>query len=200
MLDPLLSDLDVEKITLRAQSTLQKDRVKGTGIPFVKIGRLVRYRESDVRSYLASLPARRSTSEAGVACRSDEAIRAMGLTMPEIRHAPAAQPGPETLFAERPLPDTQGAARAGPDPPGSQTASAPAGGAQTIVTGESQRRFIESRPQADIKCKTKPRSGDDAEDSSLSPQKAPQKTGGAAESSSARGRKGNSANILREAE
>jgi predicted DNA-binding transcriptional regulator AlpA len=64
MLDPLLSDRDVEKITGRARSTLQKDRVSGSGIPFVRIGRLVRYRQSDVRTYLDALPACRSTSEA----------------------------------------------------------------------------------------------------------------------------------------
>ena len=63
MLDPLLSDRDVERITGRARSTLQKDRVSGTGIPFVRIGRLVRYRQSDIQAYLAALPARRSTSE-----------------------------------------------------------------------------------------------------------------------------------------
>jgi predicted DNA-binding transcriptional regulator AlpA len=63
MLDPLLSDRDVERITGRARSTLQKDRVTGSGIPFVRLGRLVRYRQSDVQSYLAALPARRSTSE-----------------------------------------------------------------------------------------------------------------------------------------
>jgi len=38
MLDPLLSDRDVERITGRARSTLQKDRVSGSGIPFVRIG------------------------------------------------------------------------------------------------------------------------------------------------------------------
>jgi predicted DNA-binding transcriptional regulator AlpA len=63
MLDPLLSDRDVERITGRARSTLQKDRVTGTGIPFVRIGRLVRYRTEDVERYLNSLPTRRSTSE-----------------------------------------------------------------------------------------------------------------------------------------
>jgi hypothetical protein len=67
MLDPLLSDRDVEKITHRARSTLQKDRVAGSGIPFVRIGRLVRYRQSDVRAYLDALPAYRSTSEPTVA-------------------------------------------------------------------------------------------------------------------------------------
>jgi len=64
MLDPLLSDRDVERLTGRARSTLQKDRVSGFGIPFVRIGRLVRYRESDVRAYLDSLPACCSTSGA----------------------------------------------------------------------------------------------------------------------------------------
>jgi predicted DNA-binding transcriptional regulator AlpA len=64
MFDQLLSDRDVEKITGRAQSTLQKDRVAGKGIPFVRMGRLVRYRQSDVSAYVASLATYRSTSEA----------------------------------------------------------------------------------------------------------------------------------------
>ncbi len=63
MLDPLLSDRDVERITGRARSTLQKDRVIGIGIPFVRIGRLVRYRQSDVTAFLDALPRCRSTSE-----------------------------------------------------------------------------------------------------------------------------------------
>ena len=67
MLDPLLSDRDVEKITGRARSTLQKDRVAGIGIPFVRLGRLVRYRESEVNAYLQSLRSCRSTSEADAA-------------------------------------------------------------------------------------------------------------------------------------
>lgn len=70
MLDSLLSDRDVEKITGRARSTLQKDRVAGTGIPFVRLGRQVRYRPEDVAAYLAELPSLRSTSEA--ACASEK--------------------------------------------------------------------------------------------------------------------------------
>lgn len=35
-----------------AVSTLQKQRMKGGGIPFVKMGRLVRYRPQDVAAYL----------------------------------------------------------------------------------------------------------------------------------------------------
>ena len=67
MLDPLLTEHQVSEITGRAVPTLQKDRSEGNSnvIPFVKIGRLVRYRQSDVEAYLAALPARRSTSEGG---------------------------------------------------------------------------------------------------------------------------------------
>jgi predicted DNA-binding transcriptional regulator AlpA len=64
MLDQLLSDRDVEKITGRARSTLQKDRVSGSGIPFIRLGRLVRYRQSDVTAFLDALPRCHSTSEA----------------------------------------------------------------------------------------------------------------------------------------
>jgi hypothetical protein len=59
----LLDDLAVSQITGRARSTLQKDRVRGGGIPFVHVGRLVRYRPADVAAWLAALPACDSTSE-----------------------------------------------------------------------------------------------------------------------------------------
>jgi hypothetical protein len=73
MFDELLSDRDVERITGRAQSTLQKDRVAGRGIRFIRIGRLVRYRRSDVNAYLAALPSYQSTSEADQACPAEVA-------------------------------------------------------------------------------------------------------------------------------
>lgn len=63
MLDPLLSDREVAKLTGRARSTLQKDRLQGTGIPWVRIGKLVRYRTSTVVRHLESLPEHHSTSE-----------------------------------------------------------------------------------------------------------------------------------------
>ena len=63
-IDPLLTERDVARIIGRAISTLQKDRVAGTGIPYIRIGRMVRYRAADVSAYLAALPACRSTSEA----------------------------------------------------------------------------------------------------------------------------------------
>jgi hypothetical protein len=59
----LLSDIEVSKLTRRARSTLQKDRVAGTGIPFVRIGRQVRYRPSDIERFINSLSVVRSTSE-----------------------------------------------------------------------------------------------------------------------------------------
>ena len=64
MPEHLLSDRQLEERGIRSRSSAQKDRVRGTGIPFVYVGRLVRYRESDVEAYLASLPTHRSTSEA----------------------------------------------------------------------------------------------------------------------------------------
>ena len=63
MSDRLLSDREVSQITGRARSTLQKDRVAGGGIPYVYVGRLVRYRLSDLEAFIAALPVRRSTSE-----------------------------------------------------------------------------------------------------------------------------------------
>lgn len=46
-----------------AVSSLQKERVRGDGPPFVKMGRLVRYRPGDVRAWVAARIVH-STSEA----------------------------------------------------------------------------------------------------------------------------------------
>jgi hypothetical protein len=37
-----------------AVSSIQKERVRGDGPPYVKIGRLVRYRPEDVREWVAA--------------------------------------------------------------------------------------------------------------------------------------------------
>jgi predicted DNA-binding transcriptional regulator AlpA len=63
MSDRLLTDRQVSEITGRARSTLQKDRLHGDGIPYVYVGRLVRYRLSDVERFIATLPTCRATSE-----------------------------------------------------------------------------------------------------------------------------------------
>ena len=64
-LDPLLSDREVAALISRARPTLQKDRLRGGGIPFVKLGRQVRYRRSDVERWFADRRAFTSTSEYG---------------------------------------------------------------------------------------------------------------------------------------
>jgi len=45
-------------------STIERDRWAGTGIPFLKIGRLVRYRKSDIRFWLDSHHSVQSTTQA----------------------------------------------------------------------------------------------------------------------------------------
>ena len=61
--DPLLTEIEVSCWIKRTVPSMQRDRWAGTGIPFIKVGRLVRYRQSDVQAYLdANL--RTSTSDA----------------------------------------------------------------------------------------------------------------------------------------
>jgi excisionase family DNA binding protein len=60
-LEPLLTVEQVAELTGRSVSTLEKDRLHGSGPPYVKMGRLVRYRPDDVRAWLAER-VRRSTS------------------------------------------------------------------------------------------------------------------------------------------
>ena len=60
----LLSQPEVQAMTRLSASKLEKDRVIGSGIPFVKIGRAVRYRLSDVQRFLSELPTFKSTTEA----------------------------------------------------------------------------------------------------------------------------------------
>jgi len=61
--DRLIDDRELSRRIGRARSTLQKDRVAGRGIPYVRVGTLIRYRESDIATYIAALPTQRSTSE-----------------------------------------------------------------------------------------------------------------------------------------
>jgi hypothetical protein len=59
----LLNEHEVAHITGRAVSTLQKQRLTGTGIRFVKVGRQVKYRLEDVEDFLAALTPQSSTSD-----------------------------------------------------------------------------------------------------------------------------------------
>jgi predicted DNA-binding transcriptional regulator AlpA len=95
----LLTDIDVAHITGRARSTLQKDRVAGDGIPFVRLGRQVRYRQSDVENYLNGLTAHRSTSEtvpeAVEATLTDRPPNGASATGSSISRSGAANPDPQ---------------------------------------------------------------------------------------------------------
>jgi predicted DNA-binding transcriptional regulator AlpA len=50
----LLTDDDLARITGRARSCWQKDRLTGGGPRFIRVGRLVRYRRADVEEWLDS--------------------------------------------------------------------------------------------------------------------------------------------------
>jgi hypothetical protein len=51
-LEPLLDEFEYARITGRSVSSVRRDRLLGSGCPYVKLGALVRYRPADVRSYL----------------------------------------------------------------------------------------------------------------------------------------------------
>jgi hypothetical protein len=77
--ETLLTQAQVSAITGRAEPTLEKDRVAGRGIPFVKLGRSVRYRLSVVEDFIASLPVYRSTAEYTTAAQVER-----GPALPDI--------------------------------------------------------------------------------------------------------------------
>lgn len=54
-----LTDLGVKF----SAGTLQKQRVRGDGIPFVKLNSRVRYRRQDIDAWLAAAPVLTSTSQ-----------------------------------------------------------------------------------------------------------------------------------------
>lgn len=59
-----LTEHDVAHRQTRSVKTIQADRLKAAGIPYCKIGRLVRYRLADVLEY-EERHMRRTTSDAG---------------------------------------------------------------------------------------------------------------------------------------
>lgn len=58
----LFSQETVAAIRHCSLATLERDRWAGTGIPFVKMGRLVRYRKSDIQTWLEQHQSVQSTS------------------------------------------------------------------------------------------------------------------------------------------
>ena len=60
----LLTEKQVSELTGRAVATLQKDRLRGLGLRYVRLGRLVRYRPEDVETWIEQ-NLRESTSDPG---------------------------------------------------------------------------------------------------------------------------------------
>ena len=59
----LFSQQTVAAILNCSLATLERDRWAGNGVPFIKIGRLVRYRKKDIRNWIGNHPTFQSTSE-----------------------------------------------------------------------------------------------------------------------------------------
>jgi predicted DNA-binding transcriptional regulator AlpA len=57
-LEPLLNEHDVARITGLSVASVRRWRLLKKNCPFVKIGNSVRYRPSDLESWLGSLPSR----------------------------------------------------------------------------------------------------------------------------------------------
>lgn len=51
--DRLMKQAEAELWTCMSSAWFEQNRFKGTGIPYVKIGRSVRYRESDISRFIA---------------------------------------------------------------------------------------------------------------------------------------------------
>jgi predicted DNA-binding transcriptional regulator AlpA len=104
-IDPLLTDFDLEKLTGRARSSWQKARLTGDGPPFIRLGRLVRYRQSDFNAWLTAHARLRSTSEAGVV---KKLFYSADIAAPLT--APARRPR-EPMIQETPRPAASGGAQ-----------------------------------------------------------------------------------------
>jgi hypothetical protein len=61
--DPLLTEIEAAQLRKQSVRTLQAERLRGGGCAYVKLGRSVRYRRSDVLRFIEAR-VRSSTSEA----------------------------------------------------------------------------------------------------------------------------------------
>ncbi len=62
----LFNQITIAYVRDCSTATLERDRWAGGGIPFIKIGRLVKYRKADVLTWLAQYQPQISTSETGL--------------------------------------------------------------------------------------------------------------------------------------
>ena len=51
-IETLLNEYEYASITKRSVASVRRDRVRGIGCPYVKLGALVRYRPGDVRAHI----------------------------------------------------------------------------------------------------------------------------------------------------
>lgn len=61
--DALFNQITVAHVRDCSTATMERDRWSGGGIPFIKIGRAVKYRKSDVLTWLEKYQVQSSTSE-----------------------------------------------------------------------------------------------------------------------------------------
>ena len=59
----LFSQDTIAAVRSCSPALLERDRWAGTGVPFLKLGRAVRYRKADVLAWLAQFEPQQSTSE-----------------------------------------------------------------------------------------------------------------------------------------
>jgi hypothetical protein len=62
--DDLLTEIEAAQLRRQSVRTLQAERLRGDGCPFVKLGRSVRYRRRDVTAFI-SANVRTSTTDSG---------------------------------------------------------------------------------------------------------------------------------------
>ena len=53
-MEKYINEHEVAEVTSRSVSTLRNERSRGVGIPYIKIGRSVRYSSTDVSDYMES--------------------------------------------------------------------------------------------------------------------------------------------------
>lgn len=77
-----------------AESTLERDRWAGGGIPFLRIGRSIRYRKRDVLNWLGQYSPQASTSDPTPARRQQQGRIAADVAPPAGRYSAPAHGAP----------------------------------------------------------------------------------------------------------
>jgi helix-turn-helix protein len=65
-LDELLTEVEAAQVRNQSVRTLQAERLRGGGCPYVKLGRSVRYRRGDLLEFIKSNVRTSTSDEAGL--------------------------------------------------------------------------------------------------------------------------------------